>query len=308
MRQAGTISDEQQAKRFADYLLTLGIASKLDRANDGWIVWIRDEMQVDRGRNELQAFLANPNDSHFRDLAAEAEQIRREQARLQKQHAKNMVDVRRRWQAGRAGAIPVTMVLIVVSVIVTLGTNFGKDNERSNWVRLQPAVELDTGQLGWTKDIGLRAIRDGQVWRVVSPIFLHLGWLHILFNMYWTYQFGRIIEISRGSWRLLGLVLAVAIISNLAQYWWAGPFFGGMSGVGYGQFGYLWMKSKFDRAVGVHLPQDLVFFFLVWLVLCMTGLIGPVANAAHLVGMIVGMAIGFAPVIWRNIRNATGTR
>lgn len=308
MRQAGTITDEQQARRFADYLLTQGIASKLDRANDGWIVWIRDEMHVDHGRDELEKFLANPNDPRYRETASEAEQIRREQAKLQKQHAKNVVELNRRWRTGRAGAIPVTIALIVGSVIVTLGTNFGKDKAKANWISLQPTVQNEAGQWVWYPDEGLKAIREGQVWRLVTPIFMHINWLHIIFNMYWTYQFGRIIETRRGSWRHLGLVLAVAILSNLAQYWWSNPFFGGMSGVGYGQFGYLWMKSRYDRAVGIHLPPDLVFFFLVWLVLCMTGLIGLVANAAHLVGMIVGMAIGVAPVAWRNMTTGSGTR
>jgi GlpG protein len=35
-----------------------------------------------------------------------------------------------------------------------------------------------------------------------------------------------------------------------------------------------------------------VNIMLLWLVLCMTGVIGPIANAAHFVGLIVGVALG----------------
>ena len=38
----------------------------------------------------------------------------------------------------------------------------------------------------------------------------------------------------RGSWRYLVFVLLIAIPSNIAQYLWSGPQFGGMSGVVYG--------------------------------------------------------------------------
>jgi len=38
-----------------------------------------------------------------------------------------------------------------------------------------------------------------------------------------------------------------------------------------------------------------------WLVLCMTGLIGPIANAAHFSGLIVGILLGYGPVVRRRI-------
>ena len=126
--------------------------------------------------------------------------------------------------------------------------------------------------------------------------------LHLLFNLYWTYQFGLLIEFRRGSARFLGLVLFVAIASNVAQYIYAGPFFGGLSGVGYGLFGYLWIKSRFEPALGMHLPQGLVIFFLIWLVICTTGMFGPVANTAHFVGMFAGIAVAGIPILRRAAR------
>ena len=31
---------------------------------------------------------------------------------------------------------------------------------------------------------------------------------------------------------------------------------------------------------------------MIWLVLCMTGMVGPIANAAHVMGLVVGIVFG----------------
>jgi GlpG protein len=88
------------------------------------------------------------------------------------------------------------------------------------------------------------------------------------------------------------LVVATGIISNLAQYIFAGPQFGGMSGVVYALAGYIWMRGKHDRASGLFLDRHSVIILLVWLAACFTGMLGPIANFAHLAGLVSGMAIG----------------
>jgi membrane associated rhomboid family serine protease len=139
--------------------------------------------------------------------------------------------------------------------------------------------------------------------------------MHLLFNMMWLYYLGGEIEARRGSLRLLALVLAVAVVSNLAQYglggltWQGGHFarqfagrFGGMSGVVFGLFGYVWMKMRFEPELGLGLSQQTFVLTLIWFVFCFTGLAGPVANFAHAAGLAVGMAAGAAPALWRRLR------
>ena len=138
---------------------------------------------------------------------------------------------------------------------------------------------------------GLAHVLHGEVWRLVTPIFLHFGILHILFNSWATIAVGTMIETRRGTSRLLILVLVSAVVSNLGQYYYmeqmkpgAPHFFGGLSGVVYALFGYLWMKGQYEPEQGMILHPNTVSTMLMWLVLCMTGSVGPIANAAHVVG------------------------
>ena len=132
------------------------------------------------------------------------------------------------------------------------------------------------------------------MWRLITPIFLHGDLIHILFNMMWLWQFGRFIESRFGAAKLLALVLVIGVGSNLAEYLWKSPWFGGMSGVNYGLFGFLWIKGKFGRDQTWQMNPQTVQLMLMWMVLCYTGLLGPIANAAHTGGLVIGAALGFA--------------
>ena len=68
-------------------------------------------------------------------------------------------------------------------------------------------------------------------WRFITPTLLHFGWMHLVFNCLWIWEFGRRIEAALGSLNLVGLFLASAAFSNSVQYFVSGPsIFGGMSG------------------------------------------------------------------------------
>ena len=126
-----------------------------------------------------------------------------------------------------------------------------------------------------------------------SPIFIHFGPLHLIFNMIWFYQLGSMIEARQGSLFLLLFIAVSALCSNLAQFYHMHyPVFGGMSGVIYALAGYIWIRGKYDRASGLYLDPGSVMTLLIWLVVCYTGFVGPIANTAHLVGLLTGMAWG----------------
>ncbi|MFG6159901.1 rhomboid family intramembrane serine protease [Halomonas sp. 1390] len=142
------------------------------------------------------------------------------------------------------------------------------------------------------------ALASGQVWRLLSPAFLHFGWMHLIFNMLWLWYFGRQVEALQGSRRMLMLLLVAGIGANLAQYAAGTVLFGGMSGVDFALLGYVWLMSRRAPRSGFFVPQMLVVFMLGWLVFAMTDMaamvgFGNVANEAHLGGLVVGLALGW---------------
>ena len=131
--------------------------------------------------------------------------------------------------------------------------------------------------------------------RVLS--FVHIGILHLLMNMMALHSIGKLIELRFGT-RTLGLiVLLTALVSNLSQYAWSGPHFAGMSGVVFGLFGFVWMKSQFDPAAGFMINRSSVFMMLAWMGLCFTPVFGQIANAAHVMGLVTGMLLGYGPIL-----------
>jgi len=141
---------------------------------------------------------------------------------------------------------------------------------------------------------------SGQWWQLVTYMCLHGGVWHIVFNMWWLTDLGALAERQLRSFWFLLLVLAIAITSNGAQYWAHGSAFGGMSGVVYGLAGYVWIRGKLDRGSGLYLDSQNIVYLLVWLVVCFTGMVGPVANIAHLVGLLSGMSCGWITAQFRS--------
>lgn len=297
MRQIGTLPRDLKPQTFVDHLLALGIKARLDERPEGHDVWIYNEDQVARAREELGGYLAAPNDPRFQRAARAAEAARREERRLDRQFRKNDRAVSDQWGPPSFRRRPLTITLVALCALVFLLQR----SSHGRWIDenfLFTTFHHD--EQGREVDDGLGPILEGQVWRLITPIFLHSvqNPLHIIFNMMCLVYLGTMIELRRGSTRLLLLVLIAAAVSNLGQYFHDlraldhAVRFGGFSGVAYAQFGYIWMKGVYEPEQGMRATPNLVNWALLWLVICMTGLLGPIANAAHVMGLISGMALG----------------
>jgi GlpG protein len=89
-----------------------------------------------------------------------------------------------------------------------------------------------------------------------------------------------------------------------------GGAFGGMSGVGYGLFGYLFIKTRYDNRDNYLLSPVTSFVAIVWFIVCIArsvppfshlleNAIPPIANSAHAVGLFVGAAMAYVPMLLR---------
>jgi GlpG protein len=174
----------------------------------------------------------------------------------------------------------VSIVLIALCAFVALISNLGESRSA-----LQLLFISDP------RSEGLTDIFNGQIWRLFTPIFIHFGIMHLVFNLMWIWDLGKLIEAKKGLKFYVLFVLVVAALSNLAQYLFAhSPFFGGMSGVVYGLFGYIWIRGRYDPKFSADLHKATVNMMLIWFLLCWTGLLGPIANWAHTAGLLIGAA------------------
>ena len=189
---------------------------------------------------------------------------------------------------------PVTSILLLLGLCGFLLVEFDQLFIWVSWLTLQP-MQIVGDQL-YLADIGL-TFESGQYWRLISPIFLHFGAVHLIFNSLWVFELGRKIEAWRGSITLLTFTLVIGVASNLGQYWWSGPsLMGGLSGVIYGLLGFIWIHKKLNPDSLLTIQPGIVIFMLVWLVIGITGAIdllidGSVANAAHGFGLLAGVVL-----------------
>jgi GlpG protein len=288
----GHLADEKAARTFADYLYVQKIESHLDYEKpDGWGIWVNDEDRVEEAARLLTAFRANPADPKYRAEAKSAAELRAEAEKGEEAYRKKVRDGRQLFRPLTAyGFGPVTLGLIAISVIVAIYSKLGDDPQAI--MRLFITDYTVTGNyVEWIKT--LPEIHHGQLWRLVTPIFIHFGILHIFFDMWWLRDLGSMIEARQSSWLLAVLVLVIAVCSNLAQFYYGGPAFGGMSGVVYGLLGYVWMRGKFDPGSGLYLHPTTVTMMIIWFFACFTPLIPHIANATHAAGLALGLAWGY---------------
>jgi GlpG protein len=289
MRLIGHLAEEKAARTFADYLYVQKIQSQLEYEKpDGWGIWIHDEDRLEEAARLLTDFRANAADPKYRAEAKSAAELRAEAEKGEAKYLKKLRDRRYLFQPLRDyGFGPLTFGLIVISVIVAFYSRLG-DNPRAI-MGLFMTDFIDNAPFGPS----LPEVRHGQVWRLVTPIFIHFSLLHIFFNMLWLRDLGSMIE-ARQSWKLLAvLVLVIAAGSNLAQFFFAGPVFGGMSGVVYGLLGYIWMRGRFDPGSGLYLHPSTVTMMIIWFFACFTPILPHVANGAHAAGLVMGIAWGY---------------
>ncbi len=114
-------------------------------------------------------------------------------------------------------------------------------------------------------------ILAGQYYRLLTSAFLHFDLLHLLFNLVFIFQFGKIIEQMFGWWRMLVLIMASALFGNLFSYAFVeGPSVGA-STVAYGLLGALLFLGLENRKMFMHLVRTLVFpillFSVIWMFL-----------------------------------------
>lgn len=181
-----------------------------------------------------------------------------------------------------------TYLLCIVSVLVTI----------ASLANPEPGTLMyRVGHLG----IGSpNDIWNGRYYFLVTAIFNHVAWWHLLFNMMWLVQLGRVLETTLKPWQYALFMLCAAIVSSCSEMM-LGNDGVGMSGVVYAMFGLLWAgRGAYASWNSVATRQNFNYFVgwgLLCVVLTYTNIM-PIGNGAHGGGFLFGLCIGwlfFAP-------------
>ncbi|MBP1971454.1 membrane associated rhomboid family serine protease [Virgibacillus natechei] len=191
---------------------------------------------------------------------------------------------------------PIVAGLVIINLVLWLIIDF---------------LQLPIGS--WIYQLGVGSnyyIEDGQYWRLFTPIFLHAGLMHVLFNSFALVLFGPALEQMLGKFKFIVAYIGAGVAGNLGTYiLGASEIWNlhlGASGAVYGLFGmYVFMIAFRQHLIDPGSRQIVMVIFIVGLIMTF---VRPNINIyAHIFGFIGGFAIAqlvltnaqpFSP--WRN--------
>ncbi len=184
--------------------------------------------------------------------------------------------------------------ILILNAIVFFFISF---QSRSLWMP-------DTGTLllaGAKDPVGLA---KGQFWRLVNPMFIHIGILHFAINSYTLYIIGWHIEQLLGGWWFLLIYALAGVSGNIASALFSLNLSAGASGALFGLLGVgFWLEhavgKKIEAATGRR-PRNRVYAMTLVVNLGIGFFLPFIDNSAHIGGLFTGLVLSYAMI---NIRS-----
>jgi rhomboid protease GluP len=134
------------------------------------------------------------------------------------------------------------------------------------------------------------AVFQGEYWQLFTSMFVHFGFLHIIFNMFALYYFGRLNETAFSTRSYLMIYLGSGLLGNVVSLYMlpSATLSGGASGAIFGLVGSYVAIARKASHMGVAL-----LYAVMMLVYSGVGFGGmDVNNFAHVFGFAGGLALG----------------
>jgi rhomboid protease GluP len=149
--------------------------------------------------------------------------------------------------------------------------------------------------LHWGANYGPLTL-GGQWWRLLTSCFLHIGIIHIAFNMWCLWDLGALAEMLYGPWTFAGVYLVSGVASMTASVWWRfGGVSAGASGAIFGLAGALaasFYLGEFSLPREQIMRQFRSLILFVVYNLLFGAVAGHIDNAAHIGGLVSGAILG----------------
>lgn len=136
-------------------------------------------------------------------------------------------------------------------------------------------------------------VQAGQIWRLLTCAFLHIGILHLLVNMYSLFIIGSQVETFMGKWKFLAVYLVSAISASLMSIAFHTSISAGASGAIFGLMGsLLYFGYHYRLYLNDALKNQIIPIIILNLLIGFAS--SGIDNAAHIGGLIGGYLITMA--------------
>ena len=152
-------------------------------------------------------------------------------------------------------------------------------------------------------------IADGQYWRLFTAIFLHHDLVHLAFNGFGLFIFGRLVERVYGHWRFIVIFVITGLFGSVASYMANSIAIGaGASGAIFGVLGALVVYfATQNRALGKLGKQNLIAMMFIATIGLLHGWRTPgIDHLAHLGGFVAGLVLGLILGPRYRVKSTTG--
>lgn len=135
---------------------------------------------------------------------------------------------------------------------------------------------------------------QGQWWRLLTNCFLHIGFFHLLMNMFALMYIGALLEPYLGKIRFLSAYLLTGLLASVTSLWWHDlTVSAGASGAIFGMYGVFLILLTTDLIEENARKQLLTSIAVFVGYNLISGLSGGIDNAAHIGGLVGGLFIGY---------------
>jgi len=265
--------------RFSQLLSSQGVAHRITEESGEQVIWVQDEPHAALLK-EMLATWSFEQSSSANEASADTGQ------RLFNPLNIALSLVRAFMRA------PVSFILIVVCLLVALVSLLGTQPQRVAFL-FYPVLD-NTGLFALLGSID----SPWDLLRSLTPMLLHFGELHLVFNLMWLWYFGRQLELIQPRWLTITLILFCSVAGNTTQYLYTGfNNFGGMSGVVYGLVGYTWIIHSLMPRSQLRINNSMFVVFVIALITMELVASSFIATAAHVGGLLAGLLTGVGAVV-----------
>ena len=281
MIEAFSIGFDTDLRPFSRFLASQGIRHRISEESGKQVLWVESEAVAEAVRSAFEQWRQQPE--LLNELVQPGQQA------INNRPVYGVLNTVFR----QVYATPITAVLTLLCLLVAVFSVLGSQADRVEFL-FYPLLDA-RGVLPLLADINSPA----EALRTLTPILLHFGELHLIFNLLWLWYFGKQLEPIHPRWLYLLLIILMAFISNTAQYL-ALDYnnFGGISGVVFGLVGYAWIIHTFMPRSQLMLNNTMFVAFIVLMVLMEVFAGSYVATAAHVGGLVSGLLLGIVVVTY----------